>query len=98
MGIGREQVQHVAKLARLALSDEELNLFEGQLSAILEHANRVTALDTDGVEPTSHSMPLSNVMRPDEVVPPIGAEAALANAPAAEDGHFRVPRILEEEG
>ena len=97
MGIGREQVVHVAKLARLHLTDEELDLFEGQLSAILEHANRVTALETEGVEPTSHAIPLRNVMRPDEVVPPIGPEAALANSPLAEDGHFRVPRILEEE-
>ncbi len=98
MGIGREQVEHVAKLARLALTEEELTLFEGQLSAILEHANTVTNLDTEGVEPTSHSMPLMNVMRPDVIIPSIGAEAALANAPAAGDGHFRVPRILEEEG
>lgn len=98
MGIGREQVEHVAKLARLALTEEELNLFEGQLSAILEHARTVTSLDTEGVEPTYHSMPLVNVMRPDEVVEPIGSEAALANAPFAEEGHFRVPRILEEEG
>lgn len=98
MGIGREQVEHVAKLARLALTEEELGTFEEQLSRILEHARTVTSLDTEGVEPTYHSMPLTNVMRADEVVPPIGSEAALANAPAAEDGHFRVPRILEEEG
>lgn len=58
----------------------------------------MTNLDTEGVEPTSHSMPLMNVLRPDVVIPSIGSEAALANAPAAEDGHFRVPRILEEEG
>lgn len=98
MGIGREQVEHVAKLARLALTEEELDTFEEQLSRILEHARTVTSLDTEGVEPTSHSMPLVNVMRPDEVVEPIGSEAALANAPFAEQGHFRVPRILDEEG
>ncbi len=97
MGIGRQQVEHVAKLARLALTEEELNLFEGQLSAILEHAATVTKLDTEGVEPTSHSMPLMNVLRPDVVIPPIGSAAALANAPAEEDGHFRVPRILDDE-
>lgn len=97
MGIGRQQVIHVAKLARLDLTDEELDLFEEQLSRILEHANTVTALDTEGVEPTSHSMPLMNVLRPDEVIEPIGSEAALANAPFAESGHFRVPRILDEE-
>lgn len=98
MGIGREQVEHVAKLARLALTEEELDTFEEQLSRILEHANTVTNLDTEGVEPTSHSIPLMNVLRPDVVIPSIGSEAALANAPAAENGHFRVPRILEEEG
>jgi aspartyl-tRNA(Asn)/glutamyl-tRNA(Gln) amidotransferase subunit C len=98
LGIGREQVEHVAKLARLALSEEELDTFEEQLSRILEHARTVTSLDTEGVEPTSHSMPLVNVMRPDEVVEPIGSDAALANAPFAEQGHFRVPRILDEEG
>jgi aspartyl-tRNA(Asn)/glutamyl-tRNA(Gln) amidotransferase subunit C len=97
LGIGREQVEHVAKLARLALTEEELDTFEEQLSRVLEHANTVTNLDTEGVEPTSHSMPLMNVLRPDVVVPSIGSEAALANAPAAEDGHFRVPRILDEE-
>lgn len=97
MGIGREQVEHVAKLARLALTEQELDTFEEQLSRILEHANTVTNLDTEGVEPTSHSMPLMNVLRPDVVIPSIGSEAALANAPVAEDGHFRVPRILEEE-
>lgn len=97
MGIGREQVEHVAKLARLALTEEELDTFEEQLSRILDHARTVTSLDTEGVEPTYHSMPLTNVMRADEVVAPIGPEAALANAPAAEDGHFRVPRILDEE-
>lgn len=97
MGIGRQQVEHVAKLARLDLTDEELDLFEEQLSRILEHANTVTALDTEGVEPTSHSMPLMNVVRPDEVIEPIGSEAALANAPFEESGHFRVPRILDDE-
>jgi len=97
LGIGRQQVEHVAKLARLALTEEELDLFEEQLSRILEHANTVTNLDTEGVEPTSHSMPLMNVLRPDEVIPSIGSEAALANAPVAEDGHFRVPRILDDE-
>lgn len=97
MGIGRQQVEHVAKLARLALTEDELSLFEEQLSRILEHANTVANLDTEGVEPTSHSMPLMNVLRPDVVIPSIGSAAALANAPAAEDGHFRVPRILEDE-
>lgn len=97
MGIDKEQVEHVAKLARLELGSDEKERFRGQLSAILEHAERVSALDTDGVAPTSHSVPLMNVFRPDVVVPPLDQADALANAPAAESGHFRVPRILESE-
>jgi aspartyl-tRNA(Asn)/glutamyl-tRNA(Gln) amidotransferase subunit C len=96
MGIERSDVEHVARLARLALSEEELDLFQSQLSRILDHAARVTALDTDGVEPTSHAIPLVNVFRADEVVPPLSREEALSNAPLIEDGFFRVPRILDE--
>lgn len=97
MAIDRLQVEHVARLARLELSEEEKELFGSQLSAILEHAERVTALDTEGVTPTSHSVPLLNVFRPDDPVPCLDQADALANAPAAESGHFRVPRILEDE-
>lgn len=97
MGIDKQQVEHVAKLARLELTDNDKERFRGQLSAILEHAERVSALDTEGVTPTSHSVPLLNVMRPDVVVPPLDHADALANAPAAESGHFRVPRIMEGE-
>lgn len=98
MSLGRAEVEHVARLARLALTDDELTLFEGQLSKILDHAQTVTSLDTEGVNPTFHSMPLLNVFRPDELVPPLSQQEALANAPAPEDGFFRVPRILEAEG
>ena len=97
MSISRAEVEHVARLARLALTEEELTLFEGQLSKILDHAQTVTSLDTEGVNPTFHSMPLLNVFRPDEVEPPLSQAEALANAPAPEDGFFRVPRILEAE-
>jgi aspartyl-tRNA(Asn)/glutamyl-tRNA(Gln) amidotransferase subunit C len=96
MSLGRSEVEHVAKLARVALTEEELDLFGEQLSRILEHAERVSALDTEGVEPTSHCIPLVNVFRPDVVAPPLPQEQALANAPEAEDGFFRVPRILDE--
>jgi len=98
VSITRADVEHVARLARLALSDEELDALQSQLSKILDHAARVTGLDTDGVPPTSHAIPLSNVARPDEPVPGLTQEEALALAPAAESGHFRVPRILESEG
>ena len=66
-----------------------------ELAAILEHAERIQTLDLDGVEPTSHSVPLRNVMRPDEVKESLPPEATLRNAPEQEDGRFRVPRILE---
>jgi len=100
MGISRSDVEHVARLARLALTEGEIATYGEQLGRILEHAARVTSLDTEGIEPTSHPLPLRNVFRPDEPgfpAPCLSHEAALANAPAAEDGHFRVPRILEEE-
>lgn len=97
MSLGRAEVEHVAKLARLALSDEEMTLFEGQLSAIIDHARNVTALDTEGVSPTFSTMPQLNVFRPDEVTPSLSQQQALANAPAAEAGHFRVPRILDDQ-
>ena len=98
MTLSRAEVEHVARLARLALSDQELALFEEQLSKIIDHAQTVTGLDTEGVNPTFSTMPLLNVFRPDEVVPPLTQEEALANAPDPQDGYFRVPRILEAEG
>ncbi|HET9773018.1 MAG TPA: Asp-tRNA(Asn)/Glu-tRNA(Gln) amidotransferase subunit GatC [Acidimicrobiia bacterium] len=93
----RADVEHVARLARLALSDEEIEQFTVQLGAILEHAASVAALDTADVPPTSHPIPLSNVLRPDEPRPGLDRDAVLSMAPAAEDGRFRVPRILGEE-
>ena len=93
----RADVEHVAKLARLALSEEEIEQFTVQLGAILEHAASVAALDTADVPPTSHPIPLSNVLRPDTPRPGLDRDAVLAMAPAAEDGRFRVPRILGEE-
>lgn len=100
MAITRGDVEHVAQLARLALSEDELSLYGEQLGRILEHAARVTSLDTEGIPPTSHPLPLVNVFRPDEVgvpAPCLTHEQALANGPAVEAGHFRVPRILEPE-
>ena len=96
MAITRADVEHVAKLARLALSEEELGTLEEQLSRILDHAARVTALDTDGIEPTAHAIPLVNVLRADEIVPPLDPAEALRNAPDVENGYFRIPKILEE--
>ena len=90
-------MEHVARLARLALSEEELGVFQAQLAKILDHAERVTSLETDGVPPTSHAIPLSNVFGADEPEPGLAQQDALAGAPQVESGHFRVPRILEQD-
>jgi aspartyl-tRNA(Asn)/glutamyl-tRNA(Gln) amidotransferase subunit C len=95
--ISRDDVAHVAKLARLRLTDAELDLYTGQLAAVLAHAADVEALDVSGVEPTAHPLPLSNVMRPDEPTPTVDRAEVLAVAPAVEAGQFRVPAILGEE-
>jgi aspartyl-tRNA(Asn)/glutamyl-tRNA(Gln) amidotransferase subunit C len=89
--IDREQVLHVARLARLRLSDEEVERISEELSSILEHVERINELDLDGVEPTSHVVDLENVLRPDEPRPCLPREVALANAPDATDEGFRVP-------
>lgn len=95
-GLTRADVEHVALLARLALTDDELERFTEQLGVILDHAAQVAALDTAGVEPTAHPLPLVNVLRDDDVRPSLDPTEVLAMAPATEDGRFRVPRILEE--
>jgi aspartyl-tRNA(Asn)/glutamyl-tRNA(Gln) amidotransferase subunit C len=89
--IEREQVVHVAKLARLRLSEEELARMEGELSGILEHVDRIGELDLDGVAPTSHVVELENVLRPDEPRPSWPREAMLESAPDPAEGAFRVP-------
>jgi aspartyl-tRNA(Asn)/glutamyl-tRNA(Gln) amidotransferase subunit C len=90
------EVEHVARLARLALADGEKERMRSQLDAILGYVEQLRRVDTDGVEPTAHVLPLVNVLRDDEVRPSYPVEAMLANAPDAEDGQVRVPRILEE--
>lgn len=90
-------VDHVARLARLALSDEERHRLRAQLAVILEHAAKVGEVATDDVPPTGTAIPRSNVYRPDEPHSPLPQDEILANAPAAEDGRFRVPRITEVE-
>jgi aspartyl-tRNA(Asn)/glutamyl-tRNA(Gln) amidotransferase subunit C len=90
-------VEHVARLARLALTPEEKERFGRQLALILEHAERVSEVTAGNVPPTSHPVPRSNVFRPDEPRPCLGHEEALAGAPDAEGGRFRVPRIMEQE-
>ncbi|HEV7886802.1 MAG TPA: Asp-tRNA(Asn)/Glu-tRNA(Gln) amidotransferase subunit GatC [Acidimicrobiales bacterium] len=94
--ISPADVAHVARLARLDVTDEELELFAGQLAAVLDHAADVASLDTAGVPPTAHPLPLENVLREDEERPSLDRDEVLAMAPEAEDGRFRVPRILGE--
>lgn len=94
--ISREEVAHVAGLARLQLTDQELDEFTGQLAAILEHARDVEALDVSDVEPTAHPYELVNVMRPDQVRPTLDRDEVMAQAPSVEDGMFRVPPVLGE--
>jgi aspartyl-tRNA(Asn)/glutamyl-tRNA(Gln) amidotransferase subunit C len=90
------EVEHVARLARLDLAPEEKERMRGQLDAILSYIEQLRRVDTTGVEPTAHVLPLVNVLRDDEVRPSYPVDAMLANAPEPEDGQFRVPRILEE--
>jgi aspartyl-tRNA(Asn)/glutamyl-tRNA(Gln) amidotransferase subunit C len=91
MAISRDEVLHVARLARLELSQDELERFAEQLSAILEAVGKVAELDLSGVEPTAHPLELANVWAEDEPRPPLSVEEALANAPDREDDAFRVP-------
>lgn len=95
MSITVKDVEHVAALARLELTDEEKNTYTEQLNAILKYADQLNALDTDHVEPTSHAVPLFNVLREDVARPSIEIEKVMLNAPDEEDGQFKVPAVLE---
>ncbi|WP_138755190.1 Asp-tRNA(Asn)/Glu-tRNA(Gln) amidotransferase subunit GatC [Paenibacillus sinopodophylli] len=95
MSITPKDVEHVARLARLDLSDSEKEQFTEQLNAILKYAEKLNGLDTDHVAPTSHVLPITNVMRADENRPSLPIEKVLLNAPDEEDGQFKVPAVLE---
>jgi aspartyl-tRNA(Asn)/glutamyl-tRNA(Gln) amidotransferase subunit C len=95
--ISRAEVEHAARLARLALTEAEVEQLTVDLAKILDHAALVSALDTTDVPPTSHPVELVNVLRPDVVRPGLDRTEVLAEAPAAEDFRFRVPRILGDE-
>jgi len=94
--ISRDDVAHVARLARLDLTEDELERFTGQLGAVLEHAADIASLDIADVPPTAHPLPLKNVLREDTPVASVDRDEVLAQTPAAEDGRFKVPRILGE--
>ncbi|MBH8604664.1 Asp-tRNA(Asn)/Glu-tRNA(Gln) amidotransferase subunit GatC [Thermoactinomyces sp. CICC 10522] len=96
MTISKEQVQKVAALARLKLTEQEADQYTVQLSNILQFAEKLNELETEQVEPTSHVLPMANVLREDEVMPSLPREKALANAPDQQDGMFRVPAVFEE--
>jgi aspartyl-tRNA(Asn)/glutamyl-tRNA(Gln) amidotransferase subunit C len=95
MSLSLEEVNHIADLARLHLSEAEKELYRGQLSAILDYAARLQALDTASVAPTSTGLPPHSVLRPDEPRPGLTSQALLRNAPQVEAGQFRVPPVLE---
>ena len=94
--LSREEVQHVARLARLHLTDDELERMREQLDAILAYIDKLRELDVEGVAPTSHAVPLVDVMRDDALAPCLPQEEALANAPDRAGEFFRVPRIIED--
>src|SRR5215218_3888987 len=91
-----DEVRHVAELAKLRLTEAEIKQYAGQLSAILEYAERLQDVDTSSVPPTPYILPLVNVMREDLSAPSLSNEEALANAPDSEDGFFRVRAVFEE--
>jgi aspartyl-tRNA(Asn)/glutamyl-tRNA(Gln) amidotransferase subunit C len=94
--ISRDDVAHLARLARLALTDDELNSFSSQLDAIFEHVSSIQAVDVTDVAPTDNPLKAVNVTRPDTAVPSLTQEQALAEAPRTADGRFAVPQILGE--
>lgn len=95
MAITKTEVEHVANLARLTLTEEETEQFTDQLNRILQMAEKLNELDTTGIEPTSHVLPMVNVMREDEVRPSLSLEKVLLNAPDQKDGLVRVPAVFE---
>lgn len=96
MPLSREQVKHIATLARVGLSEEDISRFSRQLSEILDYFERLRQVDTEGVPPMAHTLPLHNVMRDDEPAPAYPREEILANAPLREGDYFRVRAILDE--
>jgi len=95
MRITQKEVAHVATLARLQLNQEEIATFTGQMDAILSYVDKLSELNTDGIIPTSHAVPMENAFRADEIRPSIGTEKALANAPERVAGFFKVPTVIE---
>lgn len=95
MALTPHEVLHIARLARMSLDDASVARLSQQLSGILDHFSALAALDTEGVEPTAHPLPLGNIMRADDVQPSLPREAILANAPDSDEGMFKVRAVLE---
>lgn len=95
MKLSQEEVLHIARLARLGLTDEDVERFREQLSNILDNFEVLKEVESEGVPPTTHAVPLQNVMREDEVAPSLPQDQVLANAPQQEEGHFKVRAVLE---
>lgn len=94
MALTTKEVEHVALLARLSLTEEEKKTFTGQLSSILDYADTLKLLNTEGIEPLTHILPMNNVFRADEIKPSIPRDEMLANAPLTEEGQYKVPKII----
>ncbi|MCK5825946.1 MAG: Asp-tRNA(Asn)/Glu-tRNA(Gln) amidotransferase subunit GatC [Desulfuromusa sp.] len=95
MKINHQDVEHVARLARLSLEPDDLKIMTGQMDAILGYVDKLNELDTTGIEPLAHAVPMSNAFREDEITEPIGVERTLQNAPQQADNYFKVPKIIE---
>lgn len=96
MSLSKQEVEYIARLARLELNDTEKEEFTGQLNEILSYVDKLNQLDTSSVEPTAHVIPVHNVFRKDEIKPSLDPELVLANAPDRIDNYFKVPKILED--
>ncbi len=95
MKITHAEVEHVGRLARLALSDDEVDTLTGDMDAILDYVEQLKTLDTEGIVPTAHAVPMENAFRPDDIKPSFTTEQALSNAPDVAENAFRVSRIIE---
>jgi aspartyl-tRNA(Asn)/glutamyl-tRNA(Gln) amidotransferase subunit C len=95
MKITEKDVEHVARLARLHLAPADLKVMTSQMDAMLGYVDKLNELDTSGIEPMAHAVPMSNAFREDEITEPIGVEQALQNAPQRNDNYFKVPKIIE---
>ena len=97
MAISREEVEHIAKLARLQLTDEEIQRFQVELGKIIEYFDQLKKLDTENVPPMTHAVPIENVLREDKVESSLSVEEALQNAPEKKNSYFQVPKVVGQD-